>query len=230
MNPQDSIKIIGATENNLKNIKVSFPKNKLVTVCGPSGSGKSTLLYDVLYKEAHRLYTQSLSLHSSSSHQQIERPKVEKIEGLTPTIAVGSVQQKFNRRSTLASTTDILFFLRILFEQLAISNCPNCNKNISARKEDEIINEILCYPEQSKLVFSAPLVTRRKGNFQGLLKEVHQQGFVRFSIDNDIFLYEDIPPLDEKKYHNIEVVVDRIKLKKRTKKSHKRSHSYLLKN
>ncbi len=207
------IRIEDASHHNLKNIQTDIPRNCLVVVCGPSGSGKSTLAFDIVYAEGQRRYVESLSAYARQFLPQMDKPDVEKVEGLSPSISLQQHTTSRNPRSTVGTVTEIYDFLRVFFARLGTSYCPECGRPIRTQSTDEIIDSILQLPEKTKFYLLAPMVEHRKGTQQELLKKLKGQGFVRVRVDGEIYHLESVPELEKNKKHSIEVVVDRLVLK-----------------
>lgn len=214
----EHIHIQGATHHNLKNLEISIPRNKLVVICGPSGSGKSTLAFDIIYAEGQRRYVESLSAYARQFLPQLDKPEVEKIEGLSPAISLEQHTTSKNPRSTVGTVTEVYDFLRVFFARLGTPFCPQCHRPIQSRTSDEIIDSILALPEGSKFLLLAPVVEGRKGTQAELFKKLKSQGFVRVRVDNRVHPLEQIPELDKNKRHTVEVVVDRLVLKQSIRK------------
>jgi len=208
------IKIFGAKEHNLKNISLEIPRNKLVVITGLSGSGKSSLAFDTIYAEGQRRYVESLSAYARQFLEQLEKPDVERIEGLSPSISIEQRKAGGNPRSTVGTTTEIYDYLRLLFARIGKPYCYKCGREIKQQSQDEIIGRILKYPDGLSIVILAPLVRGRKGEYQGLFSELKKQGFVRVRLDGAIISLDEKIKLDRFKNHDIEVVVDRIVIEK----------------
>ena len=210
----DSIQIFGARENNLKNIHLEIPKNKLVVFTGLSGSGKSTLAFDTLYAEGQRRYLESLSSYARQFLDKVGKPDVDKIEGLTPAIAIDQKTTSKNPRSTVGTITEIYDYLRLLYARTGIQHCHKCGKKISQMSSSDIINQILSLPNGSKISILAPIVKEKKGTFSDTLESLRQKGFVRVMIDGVIArLDENIlstNALAKTKKHTIKIVLDRV--------------------
>ena len=211
------IKIYGANENNLKNIDLEIPKNKLVVFTGLSGSGKSTLAFDTLYAEGQRRYIESLSSYARQFLDRIGKPDVERIEGLTPAIAIDQKTTSKNPRSTVGTITEIYDYLRLLFARVGIQHCHRCKKPISKMSAEDIINEILKLPLSSKLVILAPLVREKKGSFADMIESLRHKGYVRAMIDGVMVRLDEEVELSKTKKHTIKVVIDRVVLKEESK-------------
>ncbi|MDQ7032505.1 MAG: excinuclease ABC subunit UvrA [Desulfonauticus sp.] len=212
------IEIINAHHHNLKNIDLKIPKNQLVVICGPSGSGKSTLAFDIIYTEGQRRYIESLSTYARQFLPKLDKPKVKKIQGLSPAIAIEQQKIAKNPRSTIGTVTEIYDFLRVLFARVGQTHCPKCTSLIKSQTSDQIIDQILKLPQGTKFLLLAPLKERQKGSFKDLFARLQRQGFLRVRVDKKIYLLEDMPILDKNKTHTIELVVDRLVLKENIKK------------
>jgi len=208
--------IKGAKEHNLKNINLTLPRNKFIVFTGLSGSGKSSLAFDTIYAEGQRRYVESLSAYARQFLGQMEKPDVESIEGLSPAISIEQKTTHRNPRSTVATVTEIYDYLRLLFARIGKPYCPKCGKPITSQTSTQIIDSILQLPENTKIILMAPLVRGRKGEYKQLIREMEKEGFVRIRIDSTIYnIAEDkIPDLDKNIKHNIEVVVDRLIIRK----------------
>jgi len=212
------IKIKGAKENNLKNINLEIPRNKLVVFTGVSGSGKSTLAFDTIFAEGQRRYMESLSSYARLFLGQMQKPDVEKIEGLSPTIAIDQKTTSNNPRSTVGTVTEIYDYLRLLFCHIGEPHCPKCGKKVSAQTIDQIIDQIITWENGTKLIIKAPMIKGQKGTFENLFNQLKANGYVRVEVDGIIQSLDDEINLEKNKKHNISVVVDRIILKDGIKK------------
>ncbi len=212
----DYIKIKGAREHNLKNIDVKIPRNKFVVITGLSGSGKSSLAFDTIYAEGQRKYVESLSSYARQFLGQMEKPDVESIEGLSPAISIEQKTTHRNPRSIVATVTEIYDHFRLLFARIGKPFCYICGKSVTSQSSSQIIKALLNYSEGTKLIILAPLVRGRKGEYKNLIEEIEKEGFTRIRIDDKIYdLNEDnIPKLNKKVKHNIEIIVDRLIIKK----------------
>ncbi len=208
--PDEHIRIQDASHHNLKHIDLSIPRNQLVVVCGPSGSGKSTLAFDIIYAEGQRRYVESLSAYARQFLPQLDKPRVEKIEGLSPAISLEQHTSTRNPRSTVGTVTEVYDFLRVFFARLGTPYCPHCGDPIRAQSADEIIESILKLPEQTRFLLLAPVVEHKKGTQADLFKKLRSQGFVRVRVDGEVHSLEQVPELDKNKRHQVEVVVDRL--------------------
>ena len=207
------IHIEGARQHNLKNLTLDIPRDKLVVVCGPSGSGKSTLAFDIIYAEGQRRYVESLSAYARQFLPQMDKPQVDKIEGLSPAISLEQQTATRNPRSTVGTVTEIYDFLRVFFARLGKPHCPSCGEPIKARTADEIISDILALPEGSKILLLAPLVEHMKGTQADRLGKLKSQGFARVRVDGKVVPLEPLPELEKNKRHSIDLVVDRLVVK-----------------
>ena len=207
------IHIEGARQHNLKNLTLDIPRDKLVVVCGPSGSGKSTLAFDIIYAEGQRRYVESLSAYARQFLPQMDKPLVDKIEGLSPAISLEQQTATRNPRSTVGTVTEIHDFLRVFFARLGRPHCPSCGQPIQARTADEIIGDILALPEGSRLLLLAPLVDHQKGTQADLLKKLKGQGFARVRVDGQVLPLDPMPELEKNKRHVVDLVVDRLVVK-----------------
>ena len=214
---QDSIQVYGAKENNLKNIDITIPKNQLVVITGISGSGKSTLAFSTLYAEGQRRYIESLSSYARQFLGRVGKPDVDKIEGLTPAIAIDQKTTSKNPRSTVGTITEIYDYLRLLFARVGEQHCHECGKPISSMSAADIITEVLRLPEGAKLVIMAPLVKEKKGTFADMLESLRHKGFVRAMIDGVMVRLDDEIELSKTKKHSIKVVIDRVVVKEESR-------------
>ncbi len=213
----DKIKIIGAKENNLKNINLEIPKNKLIVFTGLSGSGKSTLAFDTLYAEGQRRYIESLSSYARQFLQRTGKPEVDKIEGLTPAIAIDQKTTSKNPRSTVGTITEIYDYLRLLYARIGIQYCHICGKKITQMTPQDIINEILKLPAGSKLIIYAPLIKEKKGEFNDLLEKLRHEGIIRAYINGTVVRLDEDIKLKKTKKHTIKAVIDRVIVKEENK-------------
>lgn len=213
----DKITIIGARENNLKNINLTIPKNKLVVFTGLSGSGKSTLAFDTLYAEGQRRYIESLSSYARQFLDKVGKPDVDKIEGLTPAIAIDQKTTSKNPRSTVGTITEIYDYLRLLFARVGKQHCHLCSKPISQMSASDIINEVLKLPEGAKCTIMAPFIKEKKGSFHDLLETLNKKGFVRAIVDGTVVRLDEEIELSKTKKHTIKAVIDRIVIKEENK-------------
>ncbi len=209
----DKIIIKGAKEHNLKNIDLEIPRDKLVVITGLSGSGKSSLAFDTLYAEGQRRYVESLSSYARQFLGLMEKPNVERIEGLSPAISIDQKTTSKNPRSTVGTVTEIYDYIRLLYARIGIPYCPNCHKKIEKQTIDQIVDNIMTLEEGTRIQVLAPVVRGRKGEFVKQFQEYQKEGFVRVRIDGDVYELSDDIELDRKKKHNIELIVDRLVIK-----------------
>jgi len=210
---KEFIKIGGAREHNLKNLTLSIPRDKLVVVTGLSGSGKSSLAFDTIYAEGQRKYVESLSAYARQFLDQLQKPDVDFIEGLSPAIAIEQRSSGSSPRSIIATTTEIFDYLRLLFAHIGQAHCPETGVPISTQSTSDIVDKILALPPKTKVMLLAPVVRRQKGEFRDVFERLAREGFVRVRVDGEILeLGEEAAriKLDKKKFHNIEAVVDRL--------------------
>jgi len=214
---KDVIKITGARENNLKNINLTIPKNELIVMTGLSGSGKSTLAFDTLYAEGQRRYMESLSSYARQFLDRVGKPDVDKIDGLTPAIAIDQKTTSKNPRSTVGTITEIYDYFRLLFARVGVQHCHKCHKEISQMSASDIIGEVAKLPEGAKLVLLAPLVREKKGSYADLLESLVHKGYVRAQIDGVMVRLDEEIELSKTKKHTIKVVIDRVVVKAENK-------------
>ena len=208
----DKIKIIGAREHNLNSVDLEIPKNKLVVITGVSGSGKSSLAFDTVYAEGQRRYVESLSAYARQFLEIMQKPDVDSIEGLSPAISIEQKTTSKNPRSTVGTITEIHDYMRLLFARIGIPYSPTTGKPIESQSVSQIVDNIMKKKIGEKYLLLAPLVRGRKGEYKKEISEMIKKGFQRFKIDKKIYLYDELPELDKKFKHNIDVVVDRIKI------------------
>ena len=214
----DKIIIRKANQHNLKNVSLELPKNELIVFTGISGSGKSSLAFDTIFAEGQRKYIESLSSYARQFLGQLDKPDVESIEGLSPSISIDQKSTSNNPRSTVGTVTEIYDYLRLLFARIGIPHCPECGTEIAPQSIDEIVDKIYQLPEGTKIQLLAPIVRSKKGEYVGLLEELRSEGFVRVRIDGEIYnLDEDEIELSKTKKHTIEVVADRLVIKESAK-------------
>ena len=206
----DAIIIEGAREHNLQVDHLEIPKHRLVVITGPSGSGKSSLAFDTLYAEGQRRYVESLSAYARQFLGQMEKPKYERLRGLSPTIAIEQKSGGANPRSTVGTITEIYDYLRVLYARAGEQRCHQCGGPVARRSAAEIVSELAALPDRTQVTLYAPKADNRKGEFKDLLTDARKAGFVRARIDGDVVRLEDIEQLDKQKRHTIEIVVDRV--------------------
>ena len=209
----DKIIVKGARENNLKNINIELPKNKLIVMTGLSGSGKSSLAFDTIYAEGQRRYVESLSAYARQFLGGSEKPDVDSIEGLSPAISIDQKTTSNNPRSTVGTVTEIYDYLRLLFARVGVPYCPTHNIPISSQSVEEMTNKVLEYPLGTKLIVMSPIVEGEKGTHKDLLDKLRKDGYTRVRINNEILDLGEEITLDKNKKDTIEVVIDRLVLK-----------------
>ncbi len=208
--PRPFIRIRGAAENNLKNIDLDIPRDKLVVLTGLSGSGKSSLAFDTIYAEGQRRYMESLSSYARQFLGQMEKPDVESIEGLPPAISIDQKSTNRNPRSTVGTVTEIYDYFRLLYARIGIPHCPNCGREISRQTVDQMVDQILKLPEGSRIQLLAPVVRGRKGRHEKVLDQAKRSGYVRVMVDGSQYDLSEEIRLDKNLKHNIEIIVDRL--------------------
>ncbi|HQK64073.1 MAG TPA: excinuclease ABC subunit UvrA, partial [Candidatus Staskawiczbacteria bacterium] len=215
------IKIRGARTHNLKNVDLDIPKNKLVVITGLSGSGKSSLAFDTLYAEGQRRYVESLSAYARQFLGVMDKPDVDKIDGISPAISIDQRGSSHNPRSTVGTTTEIHDYLRLLYARIGVPHCPNCGKVISRQTIDQIVEQVKKLAKNSEILILGPVIRAKKGEHRAIFEEIQKGGFVRVRVDRKIYLMEEALDLqlDKQKKHSIEVVVDRLKIDKDLERS-----------
>src|SRR5918911_1505262 len=210
----DELVVHGAREHNLKDVTVRLPRNRLVCVTGLSGSGKSSLAFDTIYAEGQRRYVESLSAYARQFLQMMEKPDVDSIDGLSPAISIDQKTTSRNPRSTVGTVTEIYDYLRLLYARVGRPHCPVCGKPISGQSQESIVDQILQLPDGTRFTVNAPVVRDRKGEYKDVFDELRNEGFTRVKVNGEQYLLEEqIPELDKKFKHTIEVVVDRLVMK-----------------
>ena len=211
----DKITIKGARQHNLKNIDIELPKNEFIVITGVSGSGKSSLAFDTIYSEGQRRYVESLSAYARQFIGQMNKPEVDSIEGLSPAISIEQKTTNRNPRSTVGTITEVYDYLRLLFAHIGIAHCPICHTAVEKQSIDEIVESIMSkFDEGSKIILLSPVVKDKKGTHKNIFLNLFKKGFVRARVNGEVLYLEDEIELDKNKKHNIEVVVDRLVLKK----------------
>lgn len=210
----ESIFIKGARENNLKNVDLEIPRDKLVVFTGLSGSGKSSLAFDTLYAEGQRRYVESLSSYARMFLGQMDKPDVDYIDGLSPAISIDQKTTSKNPRSTVGTVTEIYDYMRLLWARIGVPHCPKCGKEIHQQTIDQIVDQIMELPEGSRIQILAPVVRARKGEHVKVFEDAKKSGYVRVRVDGNIYDLGESIELDKNKKHNIEIIVDRLVIKK----------------
>ena len=210
---QENIIVRGARENNLKNIDVVIPRDKLTVVTGLSGSGKSSLAFDTIYAEGQRRYVESLSSYARMFLGQMDKPDVDSIEGLSPAISIDQKTTSKNPRSTVGTVTEIYDYLRLLYARIGIPHCPQCGREIRQQTVDQIIDRLMQLPEDTGISLMAPVVRGKKGEHRKILEDAKRAGYIRVRADGIIYDLAEEIPLDKNKKHTVEVIVDRIRIK-----------------
>ena len=214
MSRSEFIRIRGANENNLHHLDVDIPRNQLVVLTGLSGSGKSSLAFDTIYAEGQRRYMESLSSYARQFLGQMEKPDVESIEGLPPAISIDQKTTNRNPRSTVGTVTEIYDYMRLLYARVGIPHCPNCGREIQRQSIDQMVDQIMALPEKQRIQLLAPVVRGRKGRHEKVLEQARKSGYVRVRVDGNLYELSETIELDKNQKHNIEIVVDRLVVKK----------------
>src|SRR5437764_1697346 len=207
------ISVSGARQHNLKNISVRIPRNSLTVITGLSGSGKSSLAFDTIYAEGQRRYVETLSTYARQFLDQMERPDVDSIDGLSPSISIDQKTTGRSPRSTVGTITEIYDYLRLLYSSIGVPHCPVCGSEISRQTTEQILKHVLSLRPEDRILVMAPIVRGRKGEFRKELEKLARQGFVKARVDGVIRSLEDNIPLDKRRNHTIEVIVDRLLVK-----------------
>ena len=210
---KNEIVIKGARENNLKNIDLTIPRNKLIVFTGLSGSGKSSLAFDTIYAEGQRRYVESLSSYARQFLGQMQKPDVDFIGGLSPAISIDQKTTSKNPRSTVGTVTEIYDYLRLLYARVGVPHCPKCGKEIKKQSIDQITDSVKAFPEGSKIMIMSPVIRGKKGEYSKLFVDAAKNGYVRVRVDGEVRLLEEEIKLDKKKKHSIDIVVDRLTVK-----------------
>ena len=207
------ISVRGARQHNLKNIDVEIPRNSLTVITGLSGSGKSSLAFDTIYAEGQRRYVETLSAYARQFLDQMERPDVDAIDGLSPAISIEQKTTSRSPRSTVGTITEIYDYLRLLFSSIGVPHCPKCGRAISRQTADQIVQRVMALTPEDRVMVLAPIVRGRKGEFKKEMEKLVQHGFTRARVDGELVNLDDDIPLDKRKNHTIEVVIDRLLVK-----------------
>src|SRR6202171_1383576 len=209
----DRITVRGARQHNLKNIDVDIPRDKLTVITGLSGSGKSSLAVDTIYAEGQRRYVESLSAYARQFLDQLEKPDVDSVEGLSPAISIEQKTVARSPRSTIGTVTEIYDYLRLLFSSIGLPHCYECGAAITRQSVEQILHDVLALPEGERVMILAPIVRGRKGEFKKELAKLAQDGFIRARIDGELRALDEEIRLDKRRNHSIEAVVDRLLIK-----------------
>ncbi|PYX37557.1 MAG: excinuclease ABC subunit A, partial [Acidobacteria bacterium] len=207
------ISVRGARQHNLKNIDVEIPRNTLTVITGLSGSGKSSLAFDTIYAEGQRRYVETLSAYARQFLDQMERPDVDAIDGLSPSISIEQKTTSRSPRSTVGTITEIYDYLRLLFASIGVPHCPKCGRAITRQSAEQIVQRVMSLTPEDRVMVMAPIVRGRKGEFKKEMEKLVQHGFTRARVDGEIVNLEDEIRLDKRKNHTIEVVIDRLLVK-----------------
>ena len=208
--PRDVIDVRGARVHNLKNIDVQIPRNKLVVITGLSGSGKSSIAFDTVYAEGQRRYVESLSAYARQFLEQVEKPDVDQIDGLSPAISIEQRTTGSNPRSTVGTVTEIYDYLRLLFANIGVPHCPSCGREITSQSLEQIVEAVMRGPTDERINVLAPIVRGRKGEFKKELAALNAKGLLKVRIDGEVRSLEDERRLDRRKNHWIDALVDRL--------------------
>ena len=207
------ISVHGARQHNLQNVSVEIPRNTLTVITGLSGSGKSSLAFDTIYAEGQRRYVETLSPYARQFLDQMERPDVDSIDGLSPAISIEQKTTNRSPRSTVGTVTEIYDYLRLLYANIGVPHCPTCHVPISAQTTQQILEQVLSLRQDERVMILAPVVRGRKGEYKKDLEKYLRQGFMRARIDGELRALDEDIPLDRRKNHTIEIVVDRLLVK-----------------
>ncbi|MDY7022705.1 MAG: excinuclease ABC subunit A, partial [Cyanobacteriota bacterium] len=208
--PENTIRIRGARQNNLKNVDLELPRDRLIVFTGVSGSGKSSLAFDTIFAEGQRRYVESLSAYARQFLGQLDKPDVDAIEGLSPAISIDQKSTSHNPRSTVGTVTEIYDYLRLLFGRAGTPHCPICDRCIAPQTIDQMCDRVMELPDRTKFHILAPVVRGKKGTHRKLLSSLASEGFVRVRVNGEVFELSDLPDLDKNYTHTIEIVIDRL--------------------
>src|SRR3954454_15325908 len=209
----DFIRIRGARTHNLKNVSLDLPRDKLIVITGLSGSGKSSLAFDTLYAEGQRRYVESLSAYARQFLSMMQKPDVDTIEGLSPAISIEQKSTSHNPRSTVGTVTEIYDYLRLLFARVGTARCPDHGVALEAQSVAQMVDQVLALPENSPWLLLAPIVRGRKGEHADVFDQLRAQGFLRVRVNGKVYELDEVPDLNRKLKHDVEVVVDRFKVR-----------------
>jgi len=209
----DTIRLQGARTHNLANIDVELPRDRLIVFTGLSGSGKSSLAFDTIYAEGQRRYVESLSAYARQFLSMMEKPDIDQIEGLSPAISIEQKATSHNPRSTVGTVTEIHDYLRLLYARAGEPRCPDHDERLEAQTVSQMVDQVLNFPEGTRVMLLAPIVSDRKGEYQQQIEQLRAQGFIRARIDGDVVELDEAPALEKNRKHTIEVVVDRFKVR-----------------
>ncbi|MGH9899443.1 MAG: excinuclease ABC subunit UvrA, partial [Pyrinomonadaceae bacterium] len=209
----DRITVRGAREHNLKNINVEIPRDRLTVITGPSGSGKSSLAFDTIYAEGQRRYVESLSAYARQFLDQLERPEIDSIEGLSPAISIEQKTVSRSPRSTVGTVTEIYDYLRLLFSSIGQQHCPQCGAPVARQSVDRIVQNVIELPRDERVMILAPIVRGRKGEFKKEIAMLAKEGLLRARVDGEMRALDEEIQLDKRRNHSIEAVVDRLLIK-----------------
>ncbi|HTC94294.1 MAG TPA: hypothetical protein VK699_12710, partial [Terriglobales bacterium] len=209
----NKITVRGARQHNLKNVHVEIPRNSLTVITGLSGSGKSSLAFDTIYAEGQRRYVETLSAYARQFLDQMERPDVDSIDGLSPAISIEQKTTSRSPRSTVGTITEIYDYLRVLYSSIGVPHCPQCGRAISRQSAEQIVHRVMALKPEERVMILAPIVRGRKGEFKKEMEKLVQHGFTRARVDGELVSLEDEIELDKRKNHTIEVVIDRLLVK-----------------
>ncbi|MCA1850366.1 MAG: excinuclease ABC subunit A, partial [Acidobacteria bacterium] len=209
----DRITVRGARQHNLKNINVEIPRDRLTVITGLSGSGKSSLAFDTIYAEGQRRYVESLSAYARQFLDQLEKPDVDSVDGLSPAISIEQKTTSRSPRSTVGTVTEVYDYLRLLFSSIGQPHCQSCGAQITRQSVEQIVQNVLALPEGERVMILAPVVRGRKGEFKKELEKLAKEGFLRARVDGELLSLDEEIRLDKRRNHTIEAVVDRLLIK-----------------